>query len=62
MRDRKMVEFWQVGISLIAFSMVLMAVVGHQSSFDVRMRSFIYEGLRHLELPALALREGINRA
>lgn len=62
MRDRKRVEFWQVGISLIAFSMVLMAVVGHQSGFDVKMRSFIYKGLRHLELPALALREGINRA
>ncbi len=57
MRNRKLAEFWQVAIVLVAFSMVLMAALEYNAGFDLKIRNTFYKGAKYLELPAVVLRD-----
>jgi len=57
MRGRKFSEFWQLGIALIAFSVLLMATIGYNSEFDLKARDGFYRAVRYLELPAVVLKD-----
>lgn len=57
MRGRKLSEFWQLGIALVAFSVLLMATVGYDSEIDLKIRDSFYQTVRYLELPAVVLKD-----
>lgn len=60
MRNRKLAEFWQVAIVLMAFSMVLMAALEYNAGFDLKIRNTFYKGAKYLELPAMVLRDTVE--